>query len=71
MRWTRENIKTTADPIQIDSIPEGFSFKEPNINIGGIEHEGQYIAYVPLTDIILKALTIKELLDQWKIIKKY
>jgi len=71
MRYTRANINNTFEPIQIDSIPEGFSFKEPDITIGGQENKGRYIAYVPLTDIILKAITIEELLELWKKTKRY
>jgi len=70
MRYTRTNINCKFEQVQIDSIPEGFSFKEPDINIGGIEHQGMYIVYVPLTDIILKALTIEKLLELWRKIKK-
>lgn len=70
MRFTRANIKNYFELLQIDGIPEGFSFKEPNINIGGIEHQGNFVAYVPLTDIILKALTVEKLLELWKKTKK-
>lgn len=38
------------EPMQIDSIPEGFSFKVPDITIGGRLHEGDYIAFIPLTE---------------------
>lgn len=55
MKITRAQVRTWAEerglgPIQIDGIPEGFSFKEPDINIGGVEHAGKYVAYIPLSD---------------------
>lgn len=55
MKITRANVMVYAaakgyEPVQIDGIPEGFSFKEPDIEIGGKVHEGQYVAFVPLKD---------------------
>lgn len=38
------------EPVQIDGIPEGFSFKEPDITIGGEFHEGKYVAFIPLKE---------------------
>lgn len=38
------------EPIQIDGIPEGFSFIEPNITIGDINHKGRIIKFKPLAD---------------------
>lgn len=37
-------------PIQIDGIPEGFSWIEPNIRIGDKEHLGRIIKFKPLID---------------------
>lgn len=45
-KWTEER---GLEPVQIDGIPEGFSFKEPDIKIGDTLHEGDYVAYVPLS----------------------
>lgn len=36
------------EPVQIDGIPEGFSYKIPDITISGVAHMGGYIAFVPL-----------------------
>lgn len=36
------------EPVQIDGIPEGFSFKAPNLTIGDKEHIGGYVAFIPL-----------------------
>lgn len=70
MRYTRENVyqhySRGASPIQIDGIPEGFSFKYPDLIIGGKVHWGKFKAFVPLTDICLSADTIEELQDLYK-----
>lgn len=55
MRLTRANIQILIEgkgyePVQIDGIPEGFSFKEPEIRIGNVSYQGQYIAFIPLSD---------------------
>lgn len=53
MKATRESVEQLTkeyEPIQIDGIPEGFSFKKPDITIGGKEHKGFYIAYLPLSE---------------------
>lgn len=57
MKWTRTNVAEFAannglQPIQVDGVPEGFSFKEPDIEIGGIEHTGRTVIFTPLTDQI-------------------
>lgn len=49
---TAENIRVYAKtmgylPVQIDGIPEGFSFKTPDITIGGKNHTGPYCAFIP------------------------
>jgi len=47
----QEKIKNKGlEPVQIDGIPEGFSFKEPSITIGGVYHEGKYTAFIPLKE---------------------
>ena len=53
MKATRESVEQLAkdyEPIQVDGIPEGFSFKKPDITIGDKEHKGFYIAYLPLSE---------------------
>ena len=55
MKVTKANIEQYVknrglEPIQIDGIPEGFSFKEPDIVIGLKKRKGQYIALVPLKE---------------------
>lgn len=61
------------EAIQIDGIPEGFSYTLPDITIGGIEHKGGFIAFVPLGDMlrsdrktIVQAMTKENLLEQYK-----
>lgn len=55
MKITRANVADYAEkhglePVQIDGIPEGFSFKEPDITIGDIEHKGRIIRFKPMAD---------------------
>lgn len=55
MKITRANVEQYAEkkgltPYQIDGIPEGFSFIEPGIRIGGISHLGRIIKFKPLAD---------------------
>ncbi len=52
---TRANVEEYAEkkglqPIQIDGIPDGFAWIEPNININGIEHKGRIIKFKPLAN---------------------
>jgi len=76
MKATRATVEEYAnskglEPVQIDSIPEGFSFKEPDITIAGVEHKGQYIAFFPLSEwSSVKAETIEQLLQGYKQIKQ-
>lgn len=47
----QEKVKDKGlEPVQIDGIPEGFSFKEPDVQIGDRLHEGKYIAFIPLKE---------------------
>ncbi len=72
MRYTRANIEhftRGANPVQIDGIPEGFSFKFPDLIIGKVLREGKYRAFVPLTDVVLSADTIEQLQDLYKLEK--
>ena len=55
MRITRANVDQYAkekglEPIQIDGIPEGFSFIEPDIQINGVLHKGRIIKFKPLEE---------------------
>lgn len=55
MKITRANVEQYAkekgyEPVQIDGIPEGFSFIEPDITIGDILHKGRIVKFKPLVD---------------------
>lgn len=55
MKITHANVADFAkaralEPIQIDGVPEGFSFKEPDLMIGDLLHEGDYVAFIPLRE---------------------
>lgn len=55
MKWTRANVEYYAtqkgwEPVQIDGIPEGFSWKQPDITINGKDYEGRVFTFEPLTD---------------------
>lgn len=55
MKITRANVEKYAkergfEPIQIDGVPEGFSWKSPSVNIGGVEHKGKVVIFSPLKD---------------------
>jgi len=66
---TRVNVEEYAiekglTPIQVDGIPEGFSFKENDINIGGIDVVGSYIAFIPLSMwISVRADSVEKLIE--------
>lgn len=67
MKWTRANVESWTnerglEPVQIDGIPEGFSFKEPDITINGEDHTGSYIAYIPLSEESVYAVSEEDLL---------
>lgn len=56
------------DNIQIDGIPEQFSFKEPDVTISDKFIKGQYVAFIPLSNwVTVKADTIHELKEKYKI----
>lgn len=71
MKITRANVEKYAEekglePIQIDGMPEGFSFIEPDITIGEITHSGRLLAFVPNCEWASGAImaeNIKDLLD--------
>jgi hypothetical protein len=55
MKITRANVEVYAkklglEPVQIDGIPEGFSFKEPDLTIGDKTHKGRIIKFKPLAE---------------------
>lgn len=70
MKVTRAYAEESAkekgyEPIQVDGIPEGFSFKKPDIDIGGKVHVGELIAFIPLaeTERELASVTGKDVFD--------
>lgn len=76
MKITRELVASIAqskgyEPVQIDGIPEGFSWKEPDLTVGETIHKGRYVAFSPLKDEaadggVMRAETIEELLPIYK-----
>lgn len=55
MKATRANVEEYAknkgyEPVQIDGIPEGFSWKEPDITIGDVHIEGRIVKFQPLVE---------------------
>lgn len=69
MKTTRVSVEQLAkeyEPIQVDGIPEGFSFKKPDVTIGGKEHKGFYIAYLPLSEgETVVAMNVHDLLKEY------
>lgn len=68
MKNTKTYIETLAhqrglEPVQIDGIPEGFSFKAPDIQVGERIIKGQYIAYIPNTEKVVWTYDKDKLLD--------
>lgn len=68
---TYSNVITRASskglvPYQIDGIPEGFSYKEADVTIGGKEHLGQYVAFLPLKEEQISSTNKEDLLDLYK-----
>lgn len=56
---TRANVEEFAkakgyEPVQIDGIPEGFSWVEPDITIGGQFIKGRTVIFEPLKDLVPK-----------------
>lgn len=53
--------------VQIDGIPEGFSFKKPDVTIGNMKHEGKYIAFLPLSyGVSVEANSEESLLEAYR-----
>lgn len=73
MKITRASAEEWASkrgykPVQIDGIPEGFSFRTPDVTIGNSTHFGRFIALVPLAewdgeDVKCEATTEHHLLE--------
>lgn len=75
MRWTRASVEEYSkslgfEPIQIDGIPEGFSWRKPNVTIKDTDHTGGYIAFIPLGESIIESSTEKDLLTTYNFTKK-
>lgn len=68
---THANVEDYAkqnglEPLQIDGIPEGFSFIEPDVTIGGVDYSGMLVVFVPLkewNDGVIRTKSLSELLD--------
>lgn len=65
MKWTRAYVEEYAkgrglEPVQIDGIPEGFSFIGPDIQIGDVWHGGYFYAFIPNGDTENKETLIQE-----------
>ncbi len=55
MKTTRVSIEEMIvplglTPVQVDGIPEGFSYQTPVLTIGKRECGGDYVAYIPLSN---------------------
>lgn len=70
MKATKKRVELFTEDfeeIQIDGIPEGFSFKVPSYKIGEKEYGGYFIAYIPFSEMKrVKANTEEELLELYK-----
>ena len=52
-------------PVQIDGIPEGFSYKKADINIDGEEYVGDYVAFIPNTEMMIAGTNIENLTKEY------
>lgn len=76
MKVTHDTVEESArqrglEPVQVNGIPEGFSFKEPDVTIDKVTYPGHYIAFVPLKEWedekhMARALTIPALQTLFK-----
>lgn len=53
MKITRATVEQYAkerglEPVQIDGVPEGFSWKEPDITLANKTHRGKILKFKPL-----------------------
>lgn len=46
----REATARGLESVAVDGIPDGFAWRRPDVTIGGTHYEGNYIAYVPLSN---------------------
>jgi len=70
MKWTVDTVAQKAndeglEPIQIDGIPDGFSWKEPDVTIGGQTHAGKYVLFGPLGSDVVRTETPEDLLNSY------
>lgn len=71
MRVTRANVEKYAQekglhPVQINGIPEGFSFIEDPVTIGGLTYVGNYIGFIPLSDwVMVKSPIVKDFIKMY------
>ncbi len=70
-KWTLETAGNEASKmgltlVQINGIPEGFSYKKDGVTIGDITHPDSYIAFVPLTDKVVTATSIDDLTAEYR-----
>lgn len=59
------------EQVQVDGIPEGFAFKEPDITIGNKEYLGRYWAFIPLahwedSEAIIKKPFLQDLIEGYR-----
>lgn len=76
MKVTQDTVEESAkqrglEPVQVHGIPEGFSFKEPDLTIDSNTYEGHYVAFVPLREWdderhLVRALSIPALQTLFK-----
>lgn len=52
-------------PIQVDGIPEGFSYITPSLTIGDHTYGDQYVAFVPMTEYRAHAVTLPGILNNY------
>lgn len=55
MKITHANVTHYASviglvPFQIDGIPEGFSYKEPDVSVGGEVKQGRIMIFHPMLE---------------------
>lgn len=72
MKLTYAQLKEFAathglELVVTDWIPDGFAYKEPDLTIGETEHQGQYVAYIPLSDWeCVRASSLEDLQTKYK-----
>lgn len=63
----KQAVKLGWTPVQLDGIPDGFSYKTPDLTIGDVMHQGRYAAFVPLNNDEVRVYgdTAEELLKNY------